>query len=95
MPFAQIGPVLQLAVRRRAKAWTPVLVVADVMVPFVDKDLMPLVAACLPVSFLAPARTSRLTDGPRPPYRLLRDQGRAAASGPGERGGRLPRKAWR
>ncbi|MFI7110216.1 hypothetical protein ACIBK9_28165 [Nonomuraea sp. NPDC050227] len=63
---AQIGLVLQLAVQRRVKAWTPVLVVADVMVPFVEKDLMPLGAACLLVSFLAMAqvsRASRAADG--------------------------------
>ncbi|MEU8117883.1 hypothetical protein AB0C21_04155 [Spirillospora sp. NPDC049024] len=56
---AQIGLVLQLAIQRRVKAWMPVLVIADVLVPFVEKDLMPLGAACLLVSFLALARVSR------------------------------------
>ncbi|MFF4413558.1 hypothetical protein ACFYY8_13585 [Streptosporangium sp. NPDC001559] len=63
---AQIGLVLQLAARRHVKAWTPVLVIADVLVPFVEKDLMPLGAACLLVSFMALARVSResrLADG--------------------------------
>ncbi|MFF0244146.1 hypothetical protein [Streptosporangium sandarakinum] len=63
---AQIGLVLQLAIQRRVKAWTPVLVVADVLVPFVEKDLMPLGAAFLLISFLALARVSRasrLADG--------------------------------
>ncbi|MES9536391.1 hypothetical protein [Actinomadura sp. NPDC000600] len=56
---AQIGLVLQLAIQRRVKAWMPVLVIADVLVPFVEKDLMPLGAACLLISFLALARVSR------------------------------------
>ncbi|NUR25782.1 MAG: hypothetical protein HOV83_08025 [Catenulispora sp.] len=59
---AQIGLVVQLAVQRRVKAWTPVLVVADVLVPFVEKDLMPLGAACLLVSVLAMARVSRAVE---------------------------------
>jgi len=64
--FAQIGLVLQLAVQRRVKAWMPVLVIANVLVPFVEKDLIPLGAAFLLIPFLALARVSRasrLTDG--------------------------------
>jgi hypothetical protein len=56
---AQIGLVLQLATQRRVKAWTPVLVFADVLVSFVEKDLMPLGAALLLISYLALARASR------------------------------------
>ncbi|MEV0582663.1 hypothetical protein [Nonomuraea sp. NPDC050310] len=55
---AQIGLVLQLAVQRRVKAWTPVLVIADVLVPFVEKDFMPVGAAFLLISYLAVARVS-------------------------------------
>ncbi|MFF5205335.1 hypothetical protein [Streptosporangium sp. NPDC000396] len=48
----QLGLVGRLAAIRRVKIWTPFLVLIDVMVPFVNKDLMPLGAVCLLISFL-------------------------------------------
>lgn len=45
-----------LAARRRVKLWTPALVLADLATPFVDKDLIPLGAVLLLVSFLPLAR---------------------------------------
>ncbi|TDD51214.1 hypothetical protein E1286_10930 [Nonomuraea terrae] len=54
--LAQLGLVVQLAVMRRIKAWTPVLVLIDLALPFADKDLIPLGAVFLLVSFLPLAR---------------------------------------
>ncbi|UBU13050.1 hypothetical protein [Nonomuraea gerenzanensis] len=54
--LAQLGIVLQLAVMRRVKAWMPVLVLLDLALPFMDKDLIPLGALCLLVSFVPLAR---------------------------------------
>ncbi|GAA3672074.1 hypothetical protein GCM10022224_040330 [Nonomuraea antimicrobica] len=48
--------MVQLAVRRRVKAWMPVLVLLDVTLPFVDKDLIPLGALFLLISFVSLAR---------------------------------------
>ncbi|QYC45891.1 hypothetical protein Nocox_41750 [Nonomuraea coxensis DSM 45129] len=62
LPFlfyvGQLALVTQLAVQRRVKLWTPVLVLADLALPFVDKDLIPLGALCLLVSFVPLARAS-------------------------------------
>ncbi|MED7928442.1 hypothetical protein SMD20_29585 [Nonomuraea sp. LP-02] len=62
LPFlfyiGQLALVTQLAVQRRIKLWTPVLVLADLALPFVDKDLIPLGALCLLVSFVPLARSS-------------------------------------
>ncbi|MGW5156051.1 hypothetical protein ACWEPN_11290 [Nonomuraea wenchangensis] len=62
LPFlfyiGQLALVTQLAVQRRIKVWTPVLVLADLVLPFVDKDLIPLGALCLLVSFVPLARSS-------------------------------------
>lgn len=49
---AQLALVTQLAVARQVKWWTPVLVMLDFVVPTVNKDLIPLGALCLLVSFL-------------------------------------------
>ncbi|GAA4915491.1 hypothetical protein HD597_010783 [Nonomuraea thailandensis] len=54
--LAQLGLVLQLAVMRRVKAWMPVLVLLDLALPFMDKDLIPLGALCLLISFVPLAR---------------------------------------
>jgi hypothetical protein len=48
--------VLQLAVTRRIAGWTPVLLLADLVMPLVDKDLIPVGAAALLVSFAAISR---------------------------------------
>ncbi|HYQ67281.1 hypothetical protein [Actinophytocola sp.] len=45
--------VLQLAVTRRIAGWTPVLVLIDLLMPLVDKDLIPIGAAALLVSFVS------------------------------------------
>ncbi|MFI6735927.1 hypothetical protein ACIBI9_23640 [Nonomuraea sp. NPDC050451] len=60
----QLALVVQLAVLRRVRVWTPVLVVADLVLPFVEKDLIPLGALCLLVSFVPLAR--QVTAAPRP-----------------------------
>lgn len=54
--LGQLVLVVLLAVRRRVKLWTPVLVLADLATPFIDKDLIPLGATLLLVSFLPLAR---------------------------------------
>ncbi|MBG0820074.1 hypothetical protein HS048_04890 [Planomonospora sp. ID91781] len=55
---AQFALVLQLAVAGRVRAWTPVLVMADLLLPFFEKDLIPLGALFLLVSFAPLARRS-------------------------------------
>ncbi|GAA1729175.1 hypothetical protein [Nonomuraea bangladeshensis] len=62
----QLALVTQLAAQRRVKAWTPVLVLADLALPFVDKDLIPLGALCLLVSFVPLARASAAVAPARP-----------------------------
>ncbi|MFI9818086.1 hypothetical protein [Saccharothrix variisporea] len=52
----QLGLVVALALRREVKVWTPVLVVADLVMPIVDKDLIPVGAVLLFVSFVPLAR---------------------------------------
>ncbi|MGW3349966.1 hypothetical protein ACWDA3_42275 [Nonomuraea rubra] len=54
--LAQLALVLQLALMRRVKAWMPVLVLLDLALPFADKDLIPLGALCLLISFVPLAR---------------------------------------
>ncbi|GAA2901064.1 hypothetical protein [Nonomuraea rubra] len=54
--LAQLALVLQLAVMRRVKAWMPALVLLDLALPFADKDLIPLGALCLLISFVPLAR---------------------------------------
>ncbi len=56
---AQVWLVVQLAVRRQVKVWTPVLVLTDMILPFVDKDLIPIGAICLLISFVPLIRTLR------------------------------------
>jgi hypothetical protein len=51
--------VVQLALHRHVKAWTPVLVLADLSMPFIEKDLIPVGAVLLLVSFLPLARRPR------------------------------------
>ncbi|MEV5560060.1 hypothetical protein AB0L44_41005 [Nonomuraea wenchangensis] len=62
LPFlfyvGQLALVTQLAVQRQVKAWTPVLVLVDLSLAFVDKDLIPLGALFLLVSFVPLARAS-------------------------------------
>lgn len=48
--------VARLAVARRIAAWTPVLVLFDLVMPLVDKDLIPVGAAVLLVSFVSIAK---------------------------------------
>ncbi|MEV0384739.1 hypothetical protein [Nonomuraea sp. NPDC050643] len=47
----QIALVTQLAAQRLVRVWTPILVLLDCVVPFVEKDLMPLGAILLLISF--------------------------------------------
>jgi hypothetical protein len=60
----QLALVVQLAVLRRVRVWTPLLVLADLVLPFIEKDLIPLGALCLLVSFVPLARQVPAT--PRP-----------------------------
>ncbi|MBF9128693.1 hypothetical protein I0C86_06775, partial [Plantactinospora sp. S1510] len=55
--LAQLAIVVLLAVTRRVKVWTPVLVALDLALPFVDKDLIPVGAVFLLVSFIPLYRT--------------------------------------
>ncbi|GII57985.1 hypothetical protein Pth03_63740 [Planotetraspora thailandica] len=47
----QLAIVVQLAAQGRVKAWTPLLVLLDLVLPLVDKDLIPIGALCLLASF--------------------------------------------
>ncbi|MGI5286063.1 hypothetical protein ACQEVF_22380 [Nonomuraea polychroma] len=53
---AQLALVIHAAVRKEVKAWTPVLVLIDLMLPLIDKDLIPVGAVFLLVSFWPLAR---------------------------------------
>ncbi|MFZ3471176.1 hypothetical protein ACODT3_20740 [Streptomyces sp. 4.24] len=83
--FYDFGPLLffvgqlilvsQLAKRRVLKPWAPVLVLIDTTLPFADKDLIPLGAVLLLVSF-APLYRDRpaaaeLSAGPKAPAQGL------------------------
>jgi hypothetical protein len=54
--IGQLALVVRLAVMRRISAWTPLLVVFDLVTPFVDKDLIPLGAIVLLISFVSIAK---------------------------------------
>lgn len=49
---ALLALAVELAVARRVKAWVPVLVLADVTLPLVDKDFIPVGAILLLIAFL-------------------------------------------
>ena len=62
--------VVQLAVLRRIAGWTPLLLLADLVMPLIDKDLIPIGAAALLVSFVSigkrvPARVTRVSEDGR------------------------------
>ncbi|CAL9342006.1 hypothetical protein SUDANB95_00288 [Actinosynnema sp. ALI-1.44] len=52
----QLALVVMLALRGEVRVWTPVLVFADLVMPIVSKDLIPVGAVLLLVSFLPLAR---------------------------------------
>ncbi|MFI9596968.1 hypothetical protein [Nonomuraea sp. NPDC052265] len=54
--IAQLALVVQLTARRQLKLWTPVLVMLDFAIPIIEKDLIPLGALCMLVSFWPLAR---------------------------------------
>lgn len=54
--IGQLALVVQVAAMRRIAAWTPVLVLFDLVLPLVDKDLIPVGAAVLLVSFVSIAK---------------------------------------
>jgi hypothetical protein len=56
--LGQLVLVILLAVAGRVKFWTPLLVLVDLILPFVDKDLIPIGAIFLLISFLPLARQS-------------------------------------
>ncbi|MEV7907672.1 hypothetical protein [Streptomyces anulatus] len=64
--IGQLALVSQLAVLRRVKVWTPFPVLADLLLPLVDKDLIPLGAVFLLVSFVPLAGQVSRTAGPVP-----------------------------
>ncbi|MFF0309025.1 hypothetical protein ACFYSC_16475 [Streptosporangium sp. NPDC004379] len=69
--LGQLALVVQLAVLGRVKVWTPLLVLLDLSVPFVSKDLIPLGAVFLLVSFLPLAReAARPVRAARPAHAL-------------------------
>lgn len=55
----QLAMVTQLAAMRRVKVWAPMLVLVDMVAPFIEKDLIPVGAVFLLISFLPFARTPR------------------------------------
>ncbi|MFI6500251.1 hypothetical protein [Nonomuraea typhae] len=57
--LAQVALVTQLALAGTAKFWTPILVTLDFVLPLVNKDLIPLAALCLLVSFVSLSREVR------------------------------------
>ncbi|BCJ73354.1 hypothetical protein CS0771_28980 [Catellatospora sp. IY07-71] len=63
---AQVWLVVQLAMRGRVKWWTPVLVLTDMILPFVNKDLIPIGAVCLLISFAPLIRAVRVSAAARP-----------------------------
>ncbi|WP_208616298.1 hypothetical protein [Amycolatopsis regifaucium] len=54
--LGQLGLVVQLAATRVISVWTPLLVLFDLITPFIDKDLIPLGALVLMISFAAIAK---------------------------------------
>jgi hypothetical protein len=72
---AQLALVTQLAVQRHVKAWTPILVLLDCIVPFFDKDLIPLGALFLLISFAPLAgqasRAAKAASAPAPAPALV------------------------
>ncbi len=58
----QLALVIQLAGLRRITAWTPLLVLADLLMPFIDKDLIPVGAVILLFSYAGISR--RITQTP-------------------------------
>jgi hypothetical protein len=56
---AQLVFVIQLAVQRRVPLWVPVLVLAQVLLPFASKDLIPVGALLALIAFLPLALRDR------------------------------------
>ncbi|MBN6056107.1 hypothetical protein JYK22_29540 [Nonomuraea sp. RK-328] len=59
--LAQLVLVTQLAVRRQARAWTPVLVFLDFTLPIIERDLIPVGALLLLISFVQLSRRGAAT----------------------------------
>ncbi|NUR89943.1 MAG: hypothetical protein HOY71_38195 [Nonomuraea sp.] len=55
---AQVALVIQLFLAGKVKVWTPILVLADVTMPVISKDLIPVGSVLLLVSFLPLARAT-------------------------------------
>jgi hypothetical protein len=60
--LGQLALIVQVAVMRQVKAWTPVLVLVDLVLPLIDKDLIPVGAVFLLVSFWPLARRTAPAD---------------------------------
>lgn len=54
--LGQLGLVVQLAGMRRITAWAPLLVLVDLLMPFIDKDLIPVGAVILLLSYAGISR---------------------------------------
>ncbi|GGT02396.1 hypothetical protein GCM10010156_70370 [Planobispora rosea] len=59
--IGQLALAVQLAFLGRVRAWVPVLVLAYSLLPLIDKDLIPLSAVCLLVSFVPLARRATVS----------------------------------
>ncbi|MBG0827086.1 hypothetical protein HS041_04835 [Planomonospora sp. ID67723] len=62
----QLALVVQLAVIGRVRFWTPALVLVNLLLPLVDKDLIPVGAVFLLVSFVPLARQAATGPAPVP-----------------------------
>jgi hypothetical protein len=64
--IGQLALVVQLAAMRRVKVWTPFLVLLDLLLPFIDKDFIPVGSVFLLVSFIPLAGPASRTGEPVP-----------------------------
>ena len=64
--IGQLALVVQLAAMRRVKVWTPFLVLLDLLLPFIDKDFIPVGSVFLLVSFIPLAGLASRTSEPVP-----------------------------
>lgn len=59
--LAQLALVVHLAVRRQVRAWVPVLVLVQILLPFASLDLIPVGAVVAMIAFLPLATRPRKT----------------------------------
>jgi len=78
--IGQLVLAIQVATARQVKIWTPLLVAADLAMPLIDKDLIPIGAICLLISFLPLARRT-LVPAAAMPSAARASAGASAADG--------------